>query len=95
MSLVLSRVISIVVFILQKNTKKILEAFLRYYRIDSWIPDWRSISLLISWITILSVLVLVQSETDQGVHLLLFLLLCSYPRHSQATLAWTELGGPL
>ena len=24
-----------------------------------------------------------------------FLLLCSYPRRSQATLAWIELGGPL
>jgi hypothetical protein len=71
MSLVLSCVISIVVFIFQINAKKILKAFLCYYRIDSWIPDCGSISLSISWIPILSVLVLLQSKTDQAVHLLL------------------------
>ena len=94
MSLVLSCVISIVVFIFQINAKKILKAFLCYYRIDSWIPDCGSISLD-----------LLDTDPERsrspavrdrpGGPSTPFLLLCSCPRRSQATLAWTELGGLL
>ena len=96
MSLVLSCVISIVVFIFQINAKKILKAFLCYYRIDSWIPDCGSISLSLDLLDTDPERSRSPAVQDRpGGSSTPFLLLCSFPRRSQATLAWTELGGPL
>ena len=78
--------------------QKILKAFLCYYWIDSWISDCGSLSLSLS-------LDLLDTDPERsrspavrdrpGGSSTPFLLLCSSPRRSQATLAWTGLGGPL